>query len=184
MTHLEQNRTIVTHTGHFKVIEGDWRFKKVSSSSEFGSRHFCTLLNYQAAWLLGKIASLLFFSISWRSSRIVRSDTKWIFCLKWLPREACLCELSTEQRPFKWDGWKLKWLYILRHKGNDNHKCVYISINQNHQVGGKAVVVPPDAARGWKRVGKNKGELSCLRRANSDAVDNETSVHDRGTVNA
>ena len=46
------------------------------------------------------------------------------------------------------------------------------------------MVVPPDAARGWKRVGKNKGELSCLRRANSDAVDNETSVHDRGTVNA
>ena len=41
----------------------------------------------------------------------------------------------------------------------------------------------PDAARGWERVSKNKGELSGLRRANSDAVDNETSAHDRGTVN-
>ena len=37
---------------------------------------------------------------------------------------------------------------------------------------------PPDAARGGERVGKNKGELSGLRRANSDAVDNETSTHD------
>ena len=37
---------------------------------------------------------------------------------------------------------------------------------------------PPDAARGGERVGKNKGELSGLRRVNSDAVDNETSTHD------
>ena len=31
----------------------------------------------------------------------------------------------------------------------------------------------PLIARGWERMGKNKGELSGLRRANSDAVDNE-----------
>ena len=58
------------------------------------------------------------------------------------------------------------------------------AINQNHRVGDKTVVVPPDATRGSKRVGKNKGELSGPRRAKSDAVDNKTSVHDRGTVNA
>ena len=57
------------------------------------------------------------------------------------------------------------------------------AINQNYQVEGKTVVVPTDAARGLERVGKNKGELSGPRRANSDAVDNKTSVHDRGTVN-
>ena len=45
------------------------------------------------------------------------------------------------------------------------------------------MVVPPGAARGLERVGKNKGELSGPRRANSDAVDNKTNVHDRGTVN-
>ena len=37
---------------------------------------------------------------------------------------------------------------------------------------------PPDAARRLERVGKNKGELSDLRRANSDVADNETSAHD------
>ena len=57
------------------------------------------------------------------------------------------------------------------------------AINQNHRVGGKTVVVPPGAARGLERVGKNKGELSGPRWANTDAVDNKTSVHDRGTVN-
>jgi len=71
-------------------------------------------------------------------------------------------------------------------KEKDNHTHIYIKIifivcrNKQSRIKGeeRPRPFPPDAARGWERVGKNKGELSGLRRANRDAVDNETSAHD------
>ena len=72
-------------------------------------------------------------------------------------------------------------------KEKDNHTYIYYQSHlycfpeqaKPYQGRGKTVAVPPpDAARGGERVGKNKGELSGLRRANSDAVDNETNTHD------
>ena len=81
-------------------------------------------------------------------------------------------------------------VYNPRHKENDSHTCIYIYIynkimfivcrNKQSRIKGepRPRPFPPDAAHGWEWVGKNKGELSGLRRVNSDVADNKTSAHD------
>ena len=77
-------------------------------------------------------------------------------------------------------------VYNPRHKENDNHTYIYVKIifivcwNKRSRIKREARPrpFPPDAARGWEGVGRNKGELSSLRRSSGDAVDNKTSARD------
>ena len=80
---------------------------------------------------------------------------------------------STSHKPRRKEKDKNTYIY-------QNHLYCLPEQAKPHQGGGKTVAIPPppDAARGGERVSKSKGELSGLRRANSDAVDNETSAHD------
>ena len=74
-------------------------------------------------------------------------------------------------------------VYNPRHKENDNHTYIQynkisfiVCRNKRSRIKGEARPrpFPPDAARGWEK----KGELSGLRRGNSDVADNKTSAHD------
>ena len=79
---------------------------------------------------------------------------------------------STSHKPRRKEKDKNTYIY-------QNHLYCLPEQAKPHQGGGKTVAIPPlMLPAGGERVGKNKGELSGLRRANSDAVDNETSAHD------